>query len=127
MTSQITNPRNVAHSALISLEIAEYALMPNPACHSRLWVALRAVESSISFLSFPTATGRTRLRLRLDDLFLVQSNGIDMGNLPPDSLIDRGLSLAIFITQTALAGIAFDPEYALREAREIEALAGRPA
>ena len=116
-TTDVTQ-RNVAHSVLLALEAAEHHLMPRGS-HSRLFVAILATQEAISYISFPTITGRTRLRLRLEDLQRVESNAVALGQLAPDSPIARGISLAILVTQTALAGVAYNAEHALREARRI--------
>lgn len=118
-------PRNVAHASLIALEIAEAAITGSRDAHSRLYVAVMAVDNTVSFLSFPTESGRIRLRARLEDLQRVESNALALRQLAPDSIIQRGISLAIFVVQTALAGVSYQPEHALHEAQAIVRLAGR--
>lgn len=120
------SPRNVAHAALLALQEAEAQIMP-PDGHSRLFVAITCLEDALAYLSFPTRSGRTRLRLRLEDVQRVESTGVQLGNLNPDSLIQAGLSLAIFVAQTTLAGVIYQPEHALDEARRIVRLAARTA
>jgi hypothetical protein len=119
--------RNTAAVVLAALETAEETLSPAGTSQTRLFVATRAAQASLAYISFPTDSGRTRLRLRLEDLQLVESLGCLAGNLPVGGLMQRGLSLAIHIAQTTLAGVPASTEFVLEEARVIVRLASRIA
>lgn len=123
MTLTLSN-RNTAHAVLMALETAEANLMP-PGSSSRLYLAIRAADSVVAFYSMPSLPARQRLAIRLEDLQRVESDATALGHLPIGSLMQRGLSVAIHITQAALADTPPNAAHVLEEARQIVRLSER--
>lgn len=108
---------NVTHSALIALEAAEAALMPN-GCKSRLWVGIECVSATLGHLAFRSEPSRMRLLAALEHVFAVQTIGRHLDQLPDDSPIARGLTLSIHLAHCALLDEPVSPA-ALVEAQQI--------
>lgn len=117
------SPYNAAVSTHTALSAAEAWLMPEGA-RSRLFAAVEVADITVSYLAYESDQTRASLLKALNHLRLVESNAVDMNNLPPDSLVGRGLSLGIYIAQMAL-GASVPTSHAMREAREIVKLAAR--
>lgn len=125
MTLTLSN-RNTAHAVLLALESAEANLMPQGS-HSRLYAAIIAADSTVAFYANPSLTARHRLSVRLEDLQRIESDATAMGHLPVGSLMQRGISLGIHITQAALADAPPNAAHVLEEARQIVRLSARSA
>lgn len=122
MSATDISPYNTAHAVWLALDAAETALSPSGSCSSRLFVAIRLADATVSYLANDTEANRLELLERLDDVFRVQGVGRLLENLHPESLIARGLNASIHISQAAL--INQDPsEYVLGEARFFQAFA----
>lgn len=122
MTAATVSPRNVAYSVLIALQEAEARLMPDGA-HSRLYAAVSTTDAAVRFLSNPTSSARADLVSELETLKEIESAAANLGQLPKGSLISLGISIAIYVAQTTLAGYEWSSGSVLREAQSIYRLA----
>jgi hypothetical protein len=111
--------RMIAYAVTHALESAE-ATLPAGA-QSRLWAACRTSRATLRYLQRPTGVARADLAAHLDQLRDIESMAVLVGQLPPESIVSRGISLAIHIAQAALAAVPTGA-HALCEAKELRRL-----